>query len=317
MQFWPRARAKKETAVVKSWASSKNVNLLGFAGYKAGMTHVMLKDTRQNSNTKNDVIRWPVTVVECPTMKVLSIKFYSNSPNGLQLISEVFNPKLDKELARTISLPSNYNYNEKLKKAESKLDVVVDVTVNVYTQPKKTGFGKKKPEVMEVEIGGNDIKAKLDFAKGLLDKEIKVSDIIKQGSYIDVHSVSKGKGFQGVVKRFGTALRHHKSEKGQRRMIYGPLRPARITWGMHMPGKMGYHTRTEYNKGVVIVSDKPEKVNPKGGFLHYGNVKNDFVLIHGSVPGAVKRIIRLTEPIRGAKQIGNIDVQFISQESKQ
>ena len=317
MQFWPRARAKKETPVVKNWATSKNVNILGFVGYKAGMTHVQLKDNRAGSPSKGDIVNWPVTVVECPSIKLLSIRFYANSDYGENLVAEVFNPKLDKELAGRICLPNNYNFEEKMKNAEAKLADVSDVTINVYTQPKKTGFGKKRPEVLEMAIGGNDAKAKLTFAKTLLDKEVRVSDVLKQGVKIDVHSVTKGKGFQGVIKRFGIALRNHKAEKGQRRMIYGPLRPARITWGMHMPGKMGYHTRTEYNKGLVLISDKPERVNPKGGFLHYGLVKNDFVLVHGSIGGPTKRLVRLTEPIRGAQSMGNVELQFISQESKQ
>lgn len=317
MQFWPHARAKKETPVVKNWASVKNVNLLGFVGYKAGMTHVQLKDNRPGSPNKNDIVNWPVTVVECPALKVLSIRFYSNSNLSENLVAEVFNPKLDKELSKSLSLPNAYNFEEKLKKACEKLSVVSDITVNVYTQPKKTGIGKKMPEILEIAIGGSDVNAKLNFAKGLLDKEVRVSDVFKQGAKVDVHSVTKGKGFQGVIKRFGVALRHHKSEKGQRRMIYGPLRPARISWGMHMPGKMGYHVRTEYNKGLVSVSDKPEKVNPKGGFVHYGNIKNDYVLVHGSIPGSTKRLIRFTEPIRGAKTLGNVELQFVSQESKQ
>ncbi len=317
LQFWHRARAKKETPLVKNWPKSKNVALLGFVGYKAGMTHVTLKDNRAGSTTKGDVISWPVTVVECPAVKIYSIRFYSKDSYGEQLVAEVFNPKLDKELARKISMPKNYNYGEKLKKAEEKLGIVTDVTVSVYTQPKKSGLGKKKPEILEMAIGGEDVKAKLDFAKANLDKEIHVSDVLKVGSTLDVHAVTRGKGFQGVVKRFGVALRSHKAEKGQRRILYGPLRPARIIWGMHMPGKMGYHTRTEYNKGLVFIGDKPEKINPKGGFLHYGLVRNDYVLLHGSVPGPAKRLIRIVESIRGSKPIGNIELQYVSLESKQ
>lgn len=317
LQFWHRARAKKETPLVKNWPKSKNVNLLGFVGYKAGMTHVMLKDNRAGSTTKGDSISWPVTVVECPAVKIFSIRFYSKDNYGEQLVSEVFNPKLDKELARVISLPKNYNYEEKLKKAEERLGIVTDITINVYTQPRKSGLGKKTPEILEMAIGGEDIKAKLDFAKANLDKEMRVSDVLKAGLKVDVHAVTKGKGFQGLIKRFGIALRSHKAEKGQRRILYGPLRPARIIWGQHMPGKMGYHTRTEYNKGIVFIGDKAEKINPKGGFLHYGLVKSDYVLLHGSVPGPAKRLIRIVESIRGSKPIGNIELQHVSQESKQ
>jgi len=97
----------------------------------------------------------------------------------------------------------------------------------------------------------------------------------------------------------------------------GPERPGRIHWGMLMPGRMGYNLRTEYNKQLVLISDKPEKINPKGGFMHYGLVKNDYILVKGSIAGPAKRLIRIQEPIRGQKPIGNIEVVSVSQESKQ
>ncbi len=318
LQFWPRKRAKKETARISAWPSSKNVNLLGFAGYKAGMTHIMIKDNRSNSPTKGDQIVWPVTVIECPALKVFSLKFYKNSPYGLKVLAEVLNSKLDKDLARKVKLSDKKDFDVKLKEISSKLDQYDDLRVCVYTQPKKTGIGKKKPELFELAIGGNSIKDKFDFASGLLNKEIKVSDVLKSGNKVDVHAVSRGKGFQGVVKRFGVHLMGHKTEKKRRTNIYGPTIPSKILWGMIMPGRMGYHLRTEYNKDLVSVGDKPEKVNPKGGFMHYGLVKNDYVLIKGSVPGHVRRLITLIEPIRGTRGIGQgIELQYVSQESKQ
>ena len=69
MQFWPRKRAKKQTARVRSWASSKEIKPLGFAGYKAGMTHAIVIDNRQKSLTKGEKISTPVTVIECPVIK--------------------------------------------------------------------------------------------------------------------------------------------------------------------------------------------------------------------------------------------------------
>ena len=53
LQYWPRKRAKSPVARVKAWANVKDPILLGFAGYKAGMTHVMAVD-----NTKNHTLNW-------------------------------------------------------------------------------------------------------------------------------------------------------------------------------------------------------------------------------------------------------------------
>ena len=282
------------------------------------MTHVVIKDSRPNSITKGETISLPVTVIECPSLKILSLRFYKKSPYGIKVVSEAFTDKQDKDLSRKIKLSSKQDFDAKLKEVAGKLDQFDDMRVCVYTQPRKTGIGKKKPEIFEMGIGGSSVKEKFDYVQGLLGKEIKVSDIIKPGTKVDVHAVSKGKGFQGVIKRFHVKLMDHKAEKKRRTAPWGPSVPAKIIWGMNMPGRMGFNLKTEYNKDILMVGDKPEKVNPKGGFLHYGLVKNDFVLIKGSVPGHVRRLITFTEPIRGIKGWGHgFEVQYISQESKQ
>ncbi len=318
LQFWPRVKSKRPYAKVSSWAKTKNPSLLGFVGYKVGMTHIVLKDSRSNSQTKGETVTWPVTVIECPSIKVLSLRFYKQTPYGFNVVSEVLNPKADKDLARKISLAKKQTYDAKIKELGSKLDQFDDIRLLIYTQPKKTGIGKKRPEVMEIGLGGDNVKSKFDYALSVFDKEIRVSDVLKAGIKIDVHGVTKGKGFQGPVKRFGIQLMSHKAEKKRRTAPWGPGVPAKIHWGMILPGRLGFNLRTEYNKDLVLVADKPEKVNPKGGFMHYGLVKNDFVLVKGSVPGHVSRLITLTNPVRGMKGFGqSMEVQHISQESKQ
>ena len=318
LQFWPRKKSQRPYAKIKSWAHSKNVNLLGFAGYKAGMTHIVLKDSRPNSITKGETVVWPVTVIECPPLKLFSIRFYKNSPYGIKVVSEIVNNKVDKDITRKLNLSEKQDFDAKLKEVSSKLDQFDDLKVTVYTQPRKSGLGKKTPEIFEMGVGGNTVKDKFAFVSGLLNKEIKVSEVMKAGVKIDIHAVSKGKGFQGPVKRFHIQLMSHKAEKKRRTAPWGPSVPSRIPWGMIMPGRLGFNLRTEYNKDLVLIGDKPEKVNPKGGFMHYGLVKSDFVLIKGSVPGHVNRLITFTEPIRGTKGFGQgMEVQYISQESKQ
>jgi len=318
LQFWPRKRSKKAYAKVKSWIKTNNTILQGFAGYKAGMTHIAIKDIRPHSLTKGEIIVWPVTVIECPSLKLVSIRLYKKTPYGLKVISEVFNPKLDKELAKKMSMPKKEkDQEEKIEKLRLRLPEISEIRIIVHTQPKKTGIGKKLPEIFELGIGGN-INLAFEYAKGLFNKEIKASEILKAGTKVDIHSVTKGKGFQGAVKRFGIQLRSHKSEKKRRGNNFGPIHPSHIHWGVPAPGRMGFHLRTEYNKELLLIGDNPEKINPKGGFLHYGQIKSEYVLIKGSVGGSTKRLITLTEPIRGTKGIGNtFEIQYISQESKQ
>ncbi len=318
LQFWPRKKSKKPYAEIKAWVKTKNPSLLGFAGYKAGMTHIVAKDLRPNSLTKGEEIVWPVTVIECPALKIYSIRFYKKTSNGLTVASEVLNSKIDKELSKKVNASKKKDFDAKVKEISSKVNDFYDLRVNVYTQPKRAGFGKKKPEIFEIGVGGSSVKDKLDFILGLLEKEISVNEVLKEGVKVDIHGVTRGKGFQGVIKRFGAQLRSHKSEKKRRGSIKGPEMPGKTLWTALMPGRMGYNLRTEYNKDILMIGNDPQKINPKGGFLHYGLVKNNFVLIKGSVPGHVKRLVTLTEPIRGSRGFGqNMQIQYISTESKQ
>jgi len=319
LQFWPRRKFERPYARVRSWAKLKHLNLLGFVGYKVGMTHLMVKDNRPNSPNKGDLVSWPVTVLECPSIKIFSIRFYKKTPYGLKVVAEVMNSSLDKDLVRKLTLPKeSSSFESKLKELTAKVEDFYDIRVNVYTQPKKAGVSKKKPEILELGIGGTNMKDKLTYALGLLGKEIKVSDILKQGSKVDVHAITTGKGFQGTIKRFGVQLRSHKAEKKRRGNIFGSEIPSKIHWGTIMPGRMGFNLRTEYNKDLLFLGNNPDKINPKGGFLHYGLVKGDYVLVKGSIPGTTKRLITLTEPIRGTKGFGSaVEITYVSQESKQ
>ena len=181
-------------------------------------------------------------------------------------------------------------------------------------------MGKKKPELLELGVGGTNKDEKLKLAKSFMGKELRISDILKEGQLIDVHSVTKGKGFQGTVKRFGVKMRQHKAEKVKRGVgTLGSWTPKRVQYTVAQPGKMGYHQRTEFNKLTLKIGTKPEEINPKGGFLHYGIILNDYVLIKGSVPGPAKRLIALTDAIRAPVKYKSFQpvITYVSIESKQ
>lgn len=299
MQFWPRKRAKNMIARVRAWAATKDTKPLCFAGYKVGMTHLLVTDNRQNSITKGEDIAWPVTIIECPPMKVAGVVFYRSNPYGSQASSRVFADKLDKELSKKFLLPKK----QKVKIEEIKPEDYTDIKLIVCTQPKLTCIGKKKPELFELGIGGSSVAAKLDYAKKILGKEITVNDVFAEGSQVDAHTITKGKGYQGPVKRFGVAIRHHKSEKTKRGPgNIGPWHGTDYNRVAHA-GQMGFHQRTEHNKQILKISDKPEEINAKGGFMRYGFVKNKYVLIKGSVNGPSKRLIKLTAAVRPNRKI--------------
>ena len=144
------------------------------------------------------------------------------------------------------------------------------------------------------------VSDKIKFVKENHDKELLVNNLFKDGENVDVHAVTKGKGLQGPVKRFGVDFKAHKTEKGVRRV--GTLGAwsgqGHVLYRVPHPGQMGYHLRTEFNKQIFKISTKPEEVNPKGGWTHYGVVKSTFIAIKGSVAGAEKRAILFTKPLR-------------------
>lgn len=294
MQVWPRKRAKGTR--VRSWAASKDAKPLGFAGYKVGMTHVIITDNRKTSTTKGKELSVPVTLIECPPLKVASIRFYKHNRKGTNAVSDILAPKLDKELAKTIVLPKKPNKAEQPKDYD-------DLVLVVYTQPKLTGIGKKKPEVFELAIGGSK-EDKLKYANEILGKEINLADVFKEGEQIDVHAITKGKGFQGPVKRFGIGIRSHKSEKTKRGpgSLGGWSGQGHFMYRVAHAGQTGYHLRLERNKWILKLGLDPKEANIPAGFTHYGNIKNNYLIVKGSVAGPAKRFLRLTAAVRPSKK---------------
>jgi large subunit ribosomal protein L3 len=293
MQFWPRVKAKRPYARIRSWNIPTKDSLMAFIGYKAGMTHIIAIDTGKTSPTKGEEISIPVTIIECPPIKIAGVRFYKKAYKGTQPSNDILF-KFDKVLSKKISMPKKFNNIDELK-----TDGVVDVRVLVYTQPSIAGVGKKKPELMEIGLSGT-LDDKVKFIKEHYDKELLVNGFFKEGEMVDIHAVTRGKGLQGPVKRFGVAFKPHKTEKGVRRV--GTLGAwsgqGHTLYRVPHPGQMGYHLRTEYNKQLIKISNKPEEVNPRGAFLRYGNVKSWYVMLKGSVAGPKKRTIVFTKAMR-------------------
>lgn len=299
MGVWPRKRAKKAVARVRSYKSSNDSKPLAFAGYKAGMTRILLIKEGKGKRASMEVSE-PVTVIECPPMRIASLRVYKKKGTA-HVVSQQINFKTEKELGRKTKLPKNFSNASDIEKLNP--DDYSNVTIQMYTQPKLTGI-KKTPELFEVELGGN-VKDKLEFVKQNIDKPINVGDVFKEGQLVDAHAISKGKGFQGAVKRFGIGLKSHKSEKSRRTpgSLGGWKGQGHIMYRVAHAGQTGYHQRVQFNNLIMKMDDKPELVNPKGGFINYGLVKSPFILVKGSIAGPKKRLITLTEPMRQKKQI--------------
>ena len=83
-------------------------------------------------------------------------------------------------------------------------------------------------------------------------------------------------------------------------------------------GQVGYHKRTELNKKILRISNPEEsEITPAGGFLNYGEVKNPYMIIQGSLPGPSKRLLRFRDATRPRKIVGDVEVTYVSTSSKQ
>ncbi|MFP4118869.1 MAG: 50S ribosomal protein L3 [Candidatus Woesearchaeota archaeon] len=315
MQYWPRVRAKRQYPRIRSLPSSDTASLLGFAGYKAGMTQVVVRDNDKNSMTRGELVSLPATVIECPPLRLVSLRLYRNAGYGREVSRELFF-KPEKFLSRKSKSPGSYAKADDLDNLE--LEGVKEATVVVHTQPSKLSLKKKTPEVFEFGLGGS-LQDKIAFVKQWIGKDIPASEVLKEGVYTDLRAVTKGKGTQGPVKRFGIGLRPKKSEKTIRGpgSLGGWIAQGHSMYRISHAGTMGYHQRIQYNNYILSISDDLEKVNPDGGFINYGPVKNTYVLVKGSVPGPKKRLVALTNPLRKGKQFAAPTVESINTQSKQ
>jgi len=300
LAYYPRVRASDHAGRVRSWPDLEETILLGFPGYKAGMTHVHMIEDRPTAPERGTEVVRAVTVIDCPPVKVAALRLYHSDKYGRFAKTEAWTDNLDKDLSRRIkTLPKQVDPGKRLAEIESLLDDAVDLSVIIHTIPRETGI-KKKPDVMEVGIGGPSVEEKLRYAKEIFGGEVRVSDIFRPGELADVTAVTKGKGFQGPVKRFGIRIRSRKTNDARRNPgTLGPWHPHQVMWTVPMAGQTGYHQRTEYNKRILrVASSDQEPITPKGGFLRYGEVSGDYVIVAGSVPGPTKRLINLRKPLR-------------------
>ena len=302
LQFWPRKRAKKFLPRVNWNAIDSEKNLKGFIGYKAGMISVSVKDNSPDSRTKGKIITIPTTIIECPPVKIFSVRFYKNS----KVLSEILSENLDKELKRKVKIPKI-----KIRKNIEDMKDYDDVNIIIYSQVKKTGI-KKTPDLIEVGLSGN-IEEKIKFIKENLGKEISVSDIFENGQLIDFRGLTKGKGFSGPVKRFGITLKSHKSEKGRRRPgSLGPWHPARVTFRVPQAGQLGMFTRIVYNNKIINMGSARELNKNLKDIKNFGNIKTDYLIVKGSVQGASKRQLIITHSLRPTKKQLKKNIEMIS-----
>ena len=289
----PKGRASRWVGRIRHWPEvNAGPKLLAFAGFKAGMTYALAMDNRQGSLSFGKEIVIPMTILESPPMLACAVRAYTKTYEGYRTFGEAWMEKPSKDFERIISVPEKFMTEEGLKKIEGSMEKIADVRMLMATQPRLAKRGKKAPDLIEVKIGGGSIKERFEYGKKLLGAEVKIGDFVKEGETVDTIGITKGKGIQGPVKRWGIRRKIHKANKTVRQVgSIGGWTPHYVQYSVPRAGQMGFHQRTEYNKIVVKVGNNGNEVTPKGGFIRYGQVNSEYVMLKGSVPGTTNRLI--------------------------
>ena len=321
LAYLPRGRAKRSIGRIRFWPKvEEGPTMLGFMGYKAGMTHIMMVEDKPDSLHLGKEASHPATILEVPPITVCAIRAYTKDQYGLHTFTEAWMKTPPKDFDRALVLPEEFNTKEQLKKLEDNIDKIAEIRLLAATQPRLVAVPKKKPDISEIKVDGGSIQEQIEYAKSLLGKNVSITDVFKEGHFMDAIAITKGKGFQGPVKRWGVNILPRKSNKTKRGVAcIGPWKPARVLYTVPRAGQMGYHQRTEYNKRILKIGVDGKNVTPKGGFLNYGEVKGTYVIVDGSLPGPAKRLVRLRYPARPPKKMPESppNITYISLESMQ
>ena len=323
IRFMPRKRASLIKGRIRNWPEVYGEpKFIGFAGFKAGMTHIAYMENLKTSPFLGKELLKPVTIIETPPMSLFAIKAYKRNEYGLYCIGEIVSKKVNNELARKISIPNpeKYDLEGNIKILKEKIDENTEIRGVFHTQPYKASIPRIKPDIVEIKVcGGANGEERFNYALQYLGKEVRIMDCFKEGQLIDVVGVSKGKGFEGPTKKFGAKLLPRKT-RGTKRGIgcIGAWHPARVMYTTARAGQMGFHQRIEYHKRIMKISENGDEINPKGGFVRYGLIKGDYVMLLGSVPGPKKRLIRFRYTIRIKKFEENPpEITYINRQSQQ
>merc|ERR1712111_94949 len=336
---------------------SKPVHLTAFLGYKAGMTHIVREANRPGSKVNKKDIVEAVTIIETPPMVAVGLVGYIKTPRGLRALKTVWAQHLSEECKRRFYknwskskkkafTKASLKWKDEVGKKEIEKDLsqikkyCEVVRLVAHTQQKLLRKRQKKAHIMEIQLNGGTVAEKVDYAVAHFEKQVPILDVFAKNEMIDLVGVTKGKGFKGVTSRWHTKKLPRKTHKGLRKVAcIGAWHPARVGFSVARAGQKGYHHRTEINKkiyrmgkgvhqegGKVVKNnasteyDLTEKtITPMGGFPHYGEVNNDYVMLLGATPGPKKRVITLRKSLlthTKRRALEKINLKFIDTASK-
>jgi large subunit ribosomal protein L3 len=313
LAYMPRGRVGDFFPTVHNWPKIKSgaPMLLGLPAVKVGTIHTITIDDREKTPNFGKPRFNPTSVLAVPDSFVAGLRLYTRENAAERAIGEVYAKNLPKGVVKKSGTDPD-KFIEAWKKRLS--GMVTRVSAIIAITPRDAGLSQKEPIVFEVGVGGGpDVETQFDYAAKVLGKPIKFSEVFKAGGYVDVIGVTKGHGFEGPVTRMGIKRKQHKSRKSVRAVgVIGPWHPAAVMYTVARAGQHGFHQRTESGKRILSISNaKDVPITPKGGFEHYGDLKTDYALVRGSVPGSNRRILVVRQPIRPHPKAKVTPVQVI------
>jgi len=207
------------------------------------------------------------------------------------------------------------------------------IRVIAHTQIRKVKLRQKKAHMLEIQVNGGTVAEKVDYGFSLFEKQFDVKSVFSQFEMIDIIGVTRGRGREGVVTRWGVTRLPRKTHRGLRKVAcIGAWHPSRVMWTVARGGQHGYHHRTEINKKIYRIGEAGKKnsasterdltekdINPMGGFPHYGIITEDWLMIKGAIVGSKKRVLTLRKSMlvhskRTATE--QVELNFIDTSSK-
>ena len=197
------------------------------------MTYIFtIEDRKRSPHFGKEVMR-AATILETPPILVCGIRTYQKTPYGLKNVTEAWMKEPPASLNRLLVLPEAFDTDAMLEKIQQNLEQTDVVRVITATHPNQTALSKKKPESMEIQIGGGTIPQQFEYAKQLLGRTVAPEEVFKDGQFIDIAGVTVGKGYQGPVKRWGVTKLQHKGRKTKRGIAtLGPWNPHHIMYSV-------------------------------------------------------------------------------------
>ena len=304
LQYWHRRRAHSRLPRVRAIPNyGSEPTISNILAYKAGMTNALLVD--DSAEAQGIEVSRACTVLEIPPMEVYGIRLYGKDSNTGYKNSKI--EVIDKTQAQKLNI-KNPKHVTSIESAKSKLKEFSDVSVLIAAYPGSLNTGQRHPMRFESSVMGNSMEERFDAAAKLLGKTIDPKTYFIPGEYIDITSITKGKGWQGAIKRHGAKRQSHKATQKIRHV--GPLgsfSPGKVFFNVPRPGQMGFNYRTEQNKRIIKIGSKDhaDEINKKSGFKGYGVIKNEYMVVEGSIPGPATRLVRLRKSInnRNAKAV--------------